>query len=303
MEDARPEISDLIVDYEPGSLRRVDVRKTEVLGRLESFGMSRAISIVRPYPAPNDVLDAAFVDALLVRTHMELQRLSEEFQQGHRMRRLLVPMLDALRARQVRDLHVVDVGCGPGYIVRWLAAEGALGDDVTLSGCDYNAALVKLAKRLAMEESLACSFHHENAFALARPATVHLSTGVIHHFRGDALATFFAEQREHALGFIHCDIKPTYLAGTGAWIFHRARMREPLARHDGVLSALRAHSAKRLHDAAKLGAHGWRIGSFDSRSELFPVLHVMQAVLGVREEYADTFIEALGPLAERIEWS
>ncbi len=303
MEDPRPEISDLIIDYEPGTLRRVDVRKSDVLAKLESLGMSRSVSIVRTYPASNDVLDADFVDRLLVRTHMELQRLSEEFQQGHRMLRLLAPMLDAFRARGVEGLHVVDVGCGPGFIVRWLSAEGGLGADVTLSGCDYNAALVKLAKRLAKEEHLACSFHHENAFTLERPATVYLSTGVVHHFRGEGLAAFFAEQRERALGFIHCDIKPTYLAGIGAWIFHRARMREPLARHDGVLSALRAHSAERLREAASKGAGDFRIGTFDSRRERLPVLHVMQALVGVREEHADAFIQRLGPLAERIEWT
>lgn len=303
MEDDRPEITDLIVDHEPGTLRRLEVHKADVLARLDAHGMTRALRIVQKFPEAGGVLDARFVDGVFVRSHMELQRLSEEFLQGDRMLRLLRPMLAAMRDAGELAPHVVDVGCGSGYVLRWLAASRAFGEHVALTGCDYNETLVRLARRLAREERLGVDFHHEDAFRLARPATIYLSSGVLHHFRGASLAAFFARQREVARGFVHCDIKPTYLAGVGSWIFHTARMRESVARHDGVLSALRSYPATRLLAAAREGATGWKIGVFDGRVEMLPVLRVMQALVGVREDVADAFIAELGPLAERITWS
>lgn len=265
--------------------------------------MREAIGIVSPWPHAGGVLDRAYVDDVLLRTHLEIQRLSEEFQQGQRMLRLLRPLVDALTARAPADpIRIVDVGCGLGYAFRWLAARGALGSSVELRGCDYNAALVEAASRLAREEGLDCTFSAENAFRLRTPATIFTSTGVIHHFRGAGLDELFAEQHESgAAAFIHCDIKPSWLAPFGSYLFHRARMSEPLARHDGILSAVRAHPAAELLRAARAACPGWRIGVFDGRVEALPVLKVMQALVGVREELADAWTERLGPLAARIE--
>ena len=52
---------------------------------------------------------------------------------------------------------------------------------------------------------------------------------------------------------------PCWWSSVGAWVFHRARMREPVSRHDGVLSARRAHSAPTLLDAAESAAPGYEI--------------------------------------------
>jgi len=57
--------------------------------------------------------------------------------------------------------------------------------------------------------------------------------------------------------FAHWDIVPSRWSTLGAWVFHRARMREPLSRHDGVLSARRAHPAPVLVAAAAAGAPGY----------------------------------------------
>ena len=54
--------------------------------------------------------------------------------------------------------------------------------------------------------------------------------------------------------FAHWDIAPCVWSTVGAWVFHRARMREPVSRHDGVLSARRAHPAETLLAAARAGA-------------------------------------------------
>jgi SAM-dependent methyltransferase len=297
-----PEISDLVIAYDPATLERLPVRRDEVIAALEQHGMRTAARLVARWPHEGGVLDAPFVDAVLLRAHHELQRLSEEFRQGERMRVLLVPLLDVLRSTGMPGPYrIVDVGCGLGYVVRWLASLGSLGSDVKLVGCDYNATFVRFASRLAAEEELACDFVVENAFRLDAPATIFTSTGVLHHFRGEGLDQFLAEQgASDAVAFVHCDTKPSYLAHLGSFIFHYARMREPLARHDGVLSAVRAHTGHVLTRAARRVCPGFGVAMYDGERELLPVLKVMHALVGVRRELTDAYVERLGPLARRL---
>jgi SAM-dependent methyltransferase len=298
----RPEISDLVVAYDLETLERVPVRRDGVLAELEKHGMTAARRIVARWPHRGGILDPSYVDGVLLRAHHELSRLSEEFRQGERMKMLLVPLLETLRAERIPGPYrIVDVGCGLGYVVRWLAACGALGDDVTLVGCDYNEPFVRWANRLAAEERLDCRFIVANAFRLEEPATVFVSTGAIHHFRAGALDRFLAEQKDAgAMAFVHSDTKPTYLAPLGSWLFHRARMREPLARHDGVLSALRAHSGETLIAAAKRACPEVAVAIFDGQKEILPILHVMQSLVGLRRPLIRRFAERMGPLAVRM---
>ncbi|WP_438026037.1 methyltransferase domain-containing protein [Sorangium sp. So ce233] len=297
-----PEISDLLVAYDPDTLARLPVRRSDVVERLRAAGRPGAARIAARLPARDDLLDEAAVDALLLRVHAELQRLSEEFDQGERVRSVLAPLLDALRAAGApRPLRVVDVGCGLGYVVRWLAARGRLGADVELVGCDYNRALIESARSAARDEGLSCRFHVANAFTLREPATVYVSTGVVHHFRGESLVAFFREQaRAGALAFAHFDIKPTHLSPLGAWIFHQARMREPLSRHDGILSTLRAHTGGALLSAARAGAEGLSSALFDGDVGLLPILRILHAVIGLRPDLRAPFVERLGPRAGRL---
>ena len=76
-----PEISDLIVSYDAETLIRQPVLKREVIDR--SVGrQSPAAHLVERVPDRDGALDPEAVDALLVRAHTELQRLSEEFEHG-----------------------------------------------------------------------------------------------------------------------------------------------------------------------------------------------------------------------------
>jgi SAM-dependent methyltransferase len=278
--DLAPEISDLIVDYEPATLARRDVDKATVLAGLAK-APRRARAIAAALRDQGGVLDRAHVDGVLVRSHLELQRLHEEFRVGEMMRALLVPLLDLVRAATTeRPVRVVDLGCGMGFIVRWLAARGQLGDDVDLVGADYNSALLHAARRLAEEEQLRCRFVAANAFSLEHPAHVVMSTGVLHHFRGDALATVFGEhEKSGALAFLHADIRPSFVAPLGAWIFHQARMREPLARFDGYWSAVRAHPAATIRAAIPACYH---VAMVDARPGLAGLLRIFQVAIGSR---------------------
>ena len=298
----RPEISDLVIAFDPDTLERLPARRDEILATLEQHRMSAAARLVARWPHADGVLDARFVDGVLLRAHHELQRLSEEFRQGERMRSLLVPLLDTLRRERVPGPYrIVDVGCGLGYVIRWLAAHGALGDDTRLIGCDYNAPFIAFATRLAAEEGLRCEFAVANAFRLSEPATIFTSTGVIHHFRGESLDRFLGEQGgSGASAFLHFDTKPSYLAPLGSWIFHQSRMREPLARHDGVLSAVRAHSPAVLASAARRTCPGFAVAVHDGEREIFPVLKVMLALVGLRRDLQTTYLERLGPLSGRL---
>lgn len=298
---SRLEISDLITAVDPHSGRRLPVLRAEVVRRLREAGDGPGARIAAALPAgPDDVLDPQAVDRLLVSVHTELQRLSEELRIGRRLVHVLRPLLGAIREAggQNGACRLVDVGCGLGYLVRWLAATGALGADVELVGVDLDAALVGEADRLARAEGLRCRFVHGNAFALPEAATVYVSTGVLHHFRGPALTEFFAVQAASpALAFCHFDIAATRLAPVGAWIYHRARMRHPLGRHDGVVSARRAHSDEALLRAAAVP--GIRALLYEPRGLANPFCTTLRPVIGVRPALEAALLAALGRDARR----
>lgn len=299
-----PEISDLVVDHDPETLARRPVARQHVIDALRAAQNPRAARIVEAFPATRGVLDPDHVDGVLVRSHLELQRLHEEFLMGRRVREVLAPVLDAIRQHSAqRPLRVVDIGCGMGFILRWLAAFGELGDDVTLTGVDYNDRLIRAARHLAEREGLRCTFVTGNAFTLDEPATLYLSTGAIHHFRGDDLARVFAQQdASPALAMVHYDIKPSWAAPVGAWIFHQARMREPLAQHDGYLSAVRAHPKSALVHAVKTGAPGFHGAMFDGDVPLLPILRIMHGLVGLRPALREPFETALKTDLRRVEW-
>jgi 2-polyprenyl-3-methyl-5-hydroxy-6-metoxy-1,4-benzoquinol methylase len=149
---ARPlEITDLLWQVDGGGAR-TPVVKAEALAQLAERGQRRAMRIVARMPATDGVVDPSYADALGVRVHCELQRLSEELQFGHRVAALLLPLVSGLRA--AGPVCVLDVGCGLGYVVRWLAATSALGPGVSLVGVDLNPALVAEAGWLAQLEGL-----------------------------------------------------------------------------------------------------------------------------------------------------
>ncbi|WP_232667958.1 class I SAM-dependent methyltransferase [Pseudonocardia sp. TRM90224] len=292
------EISDLVVSWDPATRQRLPVVKADVVARLRAAADARAARIVERIPTDGPNLDDAAVDRLLVRAHTELQRLGEELHMAQRFAEMLVPVLAAARDGGVHPLRVVDIGCGLGYVVRALASSGVLGPDVELIGVDFNPALVGEAQRLAVEERLPCRFVCGDAFALDEDATLYLSNGVLHHFPADALGTFFrAQDRPATAAFVHYDIAATRLAPLGAWIYHRARMREPLGRHDGVASARRAHGDDVLL-AAAAQASGMETFLFEPTRHANPFCAAMRPVIGIRPALTARFRAELGRRAK-----
>jgi len=254
MQPRWPELSDLVVDFDPSSLERRPVRKDDVLARLEGLGNHYGLAIARRLPATDGVLDPDAMDRELVACHYEIQRLALELQQGPRMLGRVRGALEAVaRTRPDTPLRVVDVGCGIGYVLRWMAAHiERLPPGVDLVGADFNPALIARARALADAESLPVRFVVANAFVLPEPASVFISSGVLHHVPEAHLPDFFAGQADACVS-IHADFQASPLGPLGAWLMHAARMERPLALHDGVLSAVRAYPGDVLLDAARRG--------------------------------------------------
>lgn len=300
----QPEITDLIVQHDPCTLRRLPVRKQEAVESFSRFRNRQALRAVLALPEIDGILDDREIDAVLLAVHWEMQRLAEEFYHGHRVWELLRCVIAASREAGIREtLRIVDVGCGIGYTTRWLAANIPLRDhNIELAGMDLNSTLIAEANRLATAENLSCLFLHADAFSGEHPSHILLSTGVIHHFRGDALHDFLRQHdRPGTLAFLHFDFQPWFLAPFGSLFFHRLRMRTAIARHDGVLSAARAHNAHTLTEVARASAPGFSAGIYGARIWGTPLPRVFHTLVGLRHEFVPNLRKQLGRYTSRLE--
>ncbi|MGH1504789.1 MAG: class I SAM-dependent methyltransferase [Acidimicrobiales bacterium] len=277
------EVTDLLLAVDDDG-RRLPVAVEEVAAAFEATGDAWGARIVRRLPRQGSHLDPDAVDRLLVAVHGELSRLTSDLGQPFRLRALLRPIVAELR-EQGHDgpIRVVDVGCGTGFTIRWLTAKGDLPTGVELVGCDLDPALVAEARRLADLDGIACRFEAADAFALDDPATILTSAGVIHHFRDDALRRFFAaHDPTHVQAFVHFDTTPhaPWLRYLGAWLFHLARMRLEISRHDGVVSAMRTHGDAELVAAAAAGAPWADVALLGPAGTGSPFVNVLRPVIG-----------------------
>jgi hypothetical protein len=123
MEARLLEITDLLWPVDSGGAP-VPALKADVVNALRGRGQRGAARIVSAIPAAEGILDPAYVDALGLRVHRELQRLGEELQLGRRVAALLRPVVEALRRRRRpgahrrRGLRAGLRGAGNGRVLR-----------------------------------------------------------------------------------------------------------------------------------------------------------------------------------------
>ncbi len=284
--DRRPwEITDLIWSFDANGTHQ-PVSVAEVVGQLKSRDQHRAARIVERLPSSEGVLDSARLDALCLRVHRELQRLAEELQLPRRIAEELKPIVSDVHQVTGGPVRVVDIGCGIGFVVRWLAAYADWGQPVELVGVDLNPVLVAEAHQLASREGLTCHFVAGDGLQsigglTEGSATVVISSGLLHHFDAAELTGFFAAQQAlQVAAFAHWDIAPSRIATAGAWVFHQARMRESISRHDGVMSARRAHRPDVLAAAIASGAPDYRLAR--PKTQVGRWLDVLQPTIGWR---------------------
>jgi hypothetical protein len=170
--------------------------------------------------------------------------------------------------------------------------------DVELVGCDFDESLITAARRQAAAEQLDCTFLVADALELGEPADVVISTGFLHHLRGADLTEFLRRQQD-AHAFAHWDIATGPLTALGAWVFHQARMREPLARHDGVVSARRAYDDAALLTAVGASAPNRVPVIVDASPRRNPLVAIMRPVLGLEPDLVQPFIDACPPALRR----
>jgi 2-polyprenyl-3-methyl-5-hydroxy-6-metoxy-1,4-benzoquinol methylase len=299
----QPEITDLIVQHDSRSHQRLPVRKQELLEVFSRFRNRKAVRTVRALPEKDGVLDDREIDVLLLTVHWEMQRLAEEFYHGHRVWELLRRVVASIRQAGVHEtLRIVDVGCGIGYTTRWLAANIPVAEyNLELVGVDLNSTLIGEANRLAAAERLPCQFLCRDAFSREHSSHVFLSTGVIHHFRGDTLVEFLRRHDEpQTQAFLHFDFQPWFLAPLGSWFFHFLRMRTGIARHDGVLSAARAYDARTLTDAARAAIPRFAAGMYGAKIWNTPAPRVFHTLVGLRRNLVPELRRQLGRHAIRL---
>lgn len=299
----QPEITDLIIQHDPRTLCRVPVRKQELLEVFSKYSNRKALRAVRRLPERDGFLDDREIDVLLLTVHWEIQRLAEEFYHGHRIWELILPVVAAVRQAGIRGtVRIVDVGCGTGYVTRWLAANIPIEKyDIELVGVDLNSTLIAEAHRLASAEKLPCRFEHGDAFSREHSGHLYVSTGVIHHFRQGALYDFLRQHDQpETQAFLHFDFQPSFLAPLGSWFFHFLRMRTAIARHDGVLSAIRVYDAGTLTAAARASAPGFASGIYGARIWKTPMPRVFHTLVGLRHQLVPELRRQLGRRASRL---
>jgi hypothetical protein len=136
------------------------------------------------------------------------------------------------------------------FIVRWLAAQRYFGENVEVIGADFNEALItKHATSVCRKTQL--HFVVANAFRLDHPPRSICQPEYFITSAAKARRSLSQHDRQETHAFVHFDFHSSPMSPFGSWLFHAVRMREPLAKHDGVLSAVRAHKSRYLLEAAR----------------------------------------------------
>jgi ubiquinone/menaquinone biosynthesis C-methylase UbiE len=188
------------------------------------------------------------------------------------VQRHIAPLLPAVSAT------VLDVGTGaadtPLALLEW-ANRSHRHLDVT--GLDVSPQILEVAREVVGRHPV--TLVPGDARALPFPDTsfdVVISLGVLHHFDGaDACRVLREMWRVARIGIVVADLERSYPAYLLAQVVLRTIVRNPLTRHDGLISVKRSYTAAELRALA--GSAGLT-GAIVHRH--FPLLQVLVARRG-----------------------
>lgn len=159
--------------------------------------------------------------------------------------------------RSASSLHVVDLGCGSGEMLRIVARKfRKTNPQSTFTGIDANPNIVHYAQRhvsdfpeisIVAEDILGESFRAKNFDII-------LATLFFHHFSSTQLADIFKSLKKHArVGLVINDLHRHWLAYYAIKFLTKLFSKSAMVQHDAPLSVLRGFRKKELIEILQNG--------------------------------------------------
>lgn len=153
-----------------------------------------------------------------------------------------------------KPVHIVDVGCGNGAMLREIASWGRTKNfPVKLTGIDANSHAIGIAERLS-EYFPEIDYSAENIFDekfRKKKYDIILCTLTLHHFKNEEIieimSNFYQQSR---IGVVINDLHRSKQAYYLFRAFCKVFIRNKIARDDGLTSVLRGFKKKELKDFA-----------------------------------------------------
>lgn len=195
---------------------------------------------------------------------VELEALYRTFAQFDRINRMLTsyrPLLRSMifRKESRREFTLVDLGCGGGDVLRWVAERSRkLGFRARLVGIDPDPRAVAYATK-ACEAFPEISIRQASFRDLSQireelgEIAYIISNHVMHHLNSRDLRDFIRIASEHAAsGLLLNDLRRSRLAYLAYGIYAAIFARKSLAAYDGKLSIMRGFKREELEELCRL---------------------------------------------------
>ncbi|PRX47327.1 methyltransferase domain-containing protein [Salegentibacter salegens] len=159
-----------------------------------------------------------------------------------------------LKQPKTNEVHIADVGCGNGAVLREIARWGRKsGYTLKLTGIDANTHAIEIGEKMSKNfpeiEFMALDIFGETFKKFQ--CDIILCTLTLHHFKNKeilALLNLFNEQSR--LGVVINDLHRSKIAYRLFQAFCAVFINNEIARKDGLISILRGFKKKELHDFA-----------------------------------------------------
>lgn len=211
-----------------------------------------------------ELLDGIVVDqALLAQNLADMARANRWLGGAWSIRRALRHLLPELHPAERLVMFEVASGSGDlaAMLVRWATRNGF---SAFVAASDINAQVIRIAAMQHQASTLRLLAADGRHLPLSdHSVDVVICTLALHHLApADAEQLLGELRRVVRRGVILDDLVRSWPGYVGAWIFSHLTSRNPLTRHDGPLSALRAYTAAEVSQIARragLGAPCFRM--------------------------------------------